>query len=330
MIESNGAFEMTDSDPSKTSLPPMSDHGLNHCALECRNLDRSIDFYAQFGGFEVVHRRSGVAWISDRTRPFALVLVKTDVVRPIGPFAHLGFACGSRAEFDRLIEVARSNGVLRDGPNGGEGPAGTWAFLDDPDGNTFELSVGQSLRSALKASTSRDRTLRRTTIGVMGSGDDEHRELAEPLGEAIARAGFDVLTGGGCGTMTAVSRGFTRVPSRVGRCVAILRGDARGVALPGYPNRFVETPIFTHLPAGGVEHDSRNHLNILSSDVVVALPGGFGTGSEIELSIRYGKPVIVHAVWADRFPTLAHWIEVQDAMEFVEARRPVAGTAEDA
>ena len=146
MIESNGAFEMTDSDPSKTSLPPMSDHGLNHCALECRNLDRSIDFYAQFGGFEVVHRRSGVAWISDRTRPFALVLVKTDVVRPIGPFAHLGFACGSRAEFDRLIEVARSNGVLRDGPNGGEGPAGTWAFLDDPDGNTFELSVGQSAK----------------------------------------------------------------------------------------------------------------------------------------------------------------------------------------
>ncbi len=305
-----------------------SDHGLTHCAIECRELEPTINFYARFGGFEVVHRRPGIAWISDRTRPFAVVLVERDEVRPLGPFAHLGFACESRAEFDRLIELARAEGSLRDGPHEGDGPAGTWAFMNDPDGNTFELSVGQSLRSALVASMSGDRTLRRTTIGVMGSGDDEHRELAEPLGEAIARAGFDVLTGGGRGTMTAVSRGFTRIPSRVGRCVAILRGDASGVALPGYPNRFVETPIFTHLPAGGVEHDSRNHLNILSSDVVVALPGGFGTGSEIELSIRYGKPVIVHAVWANRFPTLTHWIKVQDAMEFVEARRPAARTGE--
>lgn len=300
----------------------MSDHGLTHCGLECRDLDRSIAFYARYGDFEVVHRRPRVAWISDRTRPFALVLVEVDLVRPVGPFAHLGFACGTRAEFDRLIEIARVEGVLREGPHEGDGPAGTWAFLDDPDANTFELSVGQSVGVAVAAETPVDGTLRRTTIGVMGSGDDEHRELAEPLGEAIARTGHDLLTGGGGGTMTAVSRGFTRIPSRAGRCLAILRGDAAGVPLPGYPNPFVETPIFTHLPAGGVEHDSRNHLNILSSDVVVALPGGFGTGSEIELAIRYDKPVIAHSFWADRFPTVPHWAEVGGAMEFVNARRP--------
>jgi uncharacterized protein (TIGR00725 family) len=307
----------------------MSDHGLTHCGLECRDLDRSIAFYARYGGFEVVHRRPGVAWITDRTRPFALVLVEVDLVRPVGPFAHLGFACGTRAEFNRLVEIARVEGVLREGPHEGNGPAGTWAFLDDPDANTFELSVGQSVGVAVAAEAPVDGTLRRTTIGVMGSGDDEHRELAEPLGEAIARTGHDLLTGGGGGTMTAVSRGFTRIPSRAGRCLAILRGDAAGVPLPGYPNPFVETPIFTHLPAGGVEHDSRNHLNILSSDVVVALPGGFGTGSEIELAIRYDKPVIVHSFWADRFPTVPRWAKVGEAMEFVNARRPTLDARRD-
>ncbi len=37
----------------------------------------------------------------------------------------------------------------------------------------------------------------------------------------------------------------------------------------------------------GTELSSRNHINILSSDVVVALPGSSGTWSEIQLAIRY-------------------------------------------
>ena len=38
---------------------------------------------------------------------------------------------------------------------------------------------------------------------------------------------------------------------------------------------------------------SRNHINILSSDVVIALPGGLGTASEVVLAKSYKKPVIV-------------------------------------
>ena len=37
---------------------------------------------------------------------------------------------------------------------------------------------------------------------------------------------------------------------------------------------------------------SRNHINVLSSDVIVALPGGAGTRSEVELAVMYRKPVI--------------------------------------
>jgi len=61
----------------------------------------------------------------------------------------------------------------------------------------------------------------------------------------------------------------------------------------GYPNEWVEVPVYTHLPTSGNnghEPNSRNHINILSADVVVALPGGPGTGSELQLAALYGKP----------------------------------------
>jgi hypothetical protein len=66
----------------------------------------------------------------------------------------------------------------------------------------------------------------------------------------------------------------------------------------GYPNPFVELPIYTHLPKSGEEGTSalsRNHINVLSSAALIALPGSAGTVSEVELALRYGKPVIVYA-----------------------------------
>jgi hypothetical protein len=57
----------------------------------------------------------------------------------------------------------------------------------------------------------------------------------------------------------------------------------------GYPNPWVEIPVYTHLPVsgmGGLDASSRNHINILTSDVIVALPGSAGTWSEVMLAIR--------------------------------------------
>jgi len=70
-----------------------------------------------------------------------------------------------------------------------------------------------------------------------------------------------------------------------------------GIAVPraGYPNPSVELAIFTHLPLSGItgtDLRSRNHINILSSDVVIVLPGNEGTESEMTLAVRYGKPVL--------------------------------------
>ena len=72
----------------------MPDLGLTHVALTARDLDASIAFYAKYAGMAVVHRRAreGVrsVWLSDRTRPFVIVLVETADQRdhPLGPFLY--------------------------------------------------------------------------------------------------------------------------------------------------------------------------------------------------------------------------------------------------
>ncbi len=130
----------------------MPDLGLTHIALPVSNLDASLAFYAKYAAMEVVHRRwqndsdREIAWISDKTRPFVIVLAETTVEYPLGPFAHLGVACGSQDEVDRLADLARQEGCFRNGPSGAVGePAGYFVNLDDPDGHTLELSFGQKV-----------------------------------------------------------------------------------------------------------------------------------------------------------------------------------------
>jgi len=140
--------------------------------------------------------------------------------------------------------------------------------------------------------------LRRPVVGVMGSSTRGYEDLAAPLGRWLASIGVHLLTGGGVGTMEAVSRAFAEVQPRAGLVVGVLPADLPdGIAVPraGYPNPFVEIAIFTHLPLSGIagtDPRSRNHLNILSSDVVIVLPGSEGTESEMTLAVRYRKPVI--------------------------------------
>ena len=127
----------------------MSDLGLTHVALPVRDLDASIGFYARYAQMQVVHRRDSVVWLSDRTRPFVIVLMASETVRPLEPFAHLGVACVSREEVDRLCGLARAEDVLVSGPADYGPPVGYWAFLRDPDGHTLEVSFGQEVGLAV-------------------------------------------------------------------------------------------------------------------------------------------------------------------------------------
>ena len=135
----------------------------------------------------------------------------------------------------------------------------------------------------------------------MGSGTSEHDDYARPVGEALADLGVNLLTGGGPGVMTAVSRAFTRAPRQRAICIGIIPcvdEHDRGTPKPGYPNEFVELAIYTHLPFSGPQgtHDlSRNHINVLSCAAIVALPGEEGTAAEVSLAVRYGKPIAVYS-----------------------------------
>ena len=137
------------------------------------------------------------------------------------------------------------------------------------------------------------------TVGVMGSGRDEQPELAEPLGRLLARLGVNLLTGGGGGVMASVSRAYRAAQPARGLCIGILPSAGPGQpgrTRPGYPNPYIELSIRTHLWLSGEqggEVGSRNSINILTPDAIVALPGGAGTAGEIALALAFGKPILL-------------------------------------
>jgi hypothetical protein len=114
--------------------------------------------------------------------------------------------------------------------------------------------------------------------------------------------------------MEAVSRAFYEtvprsglvigvVPARVEPLEALERRESVrvGYEVPtGYPNEWVELAIYTHLPDSGSEgtlRSSRNHINVLTADVIVALPGQEGTASEIWLAVQYRVPIIAYGAY---------------------------------
>ena len=119
-------------------------------------------------------------------------------------------------------------------------------------------------------------------IGVMGGGEvpQEISLLARDLGQALATEGWVVLSGGrNAGVMAAVSEGAATAGGWV---VGVLPDRDLRRASP-----HLTLPIRTGLG------DGRNIINILSSDVVVALPGGPGTRSEIALALNNNKPLLL-------------------------------------
>ena len=130
----------------------MSDVGLTHIALAVRSLADSIAFYGTYANMHVVHRRPNVVWLSDGTRAFAVVLLETgDAVKPLLPPAHLGVGVPSRAEVDRLCDLARRGGCLLRAAEDSGPPVGYWALIRDPDGHTLEIAHGQDVGLAVMA-----------------------------------------------------------------------------------------------------------------------------------------------------------------------------------
>jgi catechol 2,3-dioxygenase-like lactoylglutathione lyase family enzyme len=129
------------------------DRGVTHVALPVRNLDASLAFYSAYAAMEVVHRRTdpdtgmSVAWISDLTRPFVLVLIEAAKIDSGlgGVFCHIGLGVAERADVDRLAAAALAEGRTVMGPIDSGPPVGYWAYIVDPDGHNLEVSHGQEV-----------------------------------------------------------------------------------------------------------------------------------------------------------------------------------------
>ena len=119
-------------------------------------------------------------------------------------------------------------------------------------------------------------------VGVMGGGmaGRDGAEAAYRLGSLIAAEGWILLNGGrNAGVMAASARGARE---NGGITVGILPDDHRRGMSP-----HIQIPVLTGMG------NARNCINVLSSNVVVACPGGAGTISEIALALKSGRPVIL-------------------------------------
>lgn len=161
-------------------------------------------------------------------------------------------------------------------------------------------------------------------IAVLGSGEHEHSDRTEPLGRWLAELGVHLLTGGGGGVMNAVSRAFVSIRPRKGLALGVIPAAGmhdRRRPKAGYPNPFVEVPIFTHLPLSGRQGQddlSRNHIIILTCDLAIALPGGDGTASEVQLAVKYGKNLIGFLKDRAEFPDFPSVAAVADNLAAIQ------------
>ena len=139
--------------------------------------------------------------------------------------------------------------------------------------------------------------------------------------------------------MEAVSRAFCSIDGRPGRSIGIIPDGA-------IANPFVEIPIYTQLsPENDTASEgwrwSRNHVNVRTSTAVVALPGGPGTASELELAATgtHTRPCIAflggkHTIGSLRFAdsrgalTLPDGTPIKVASDIAEIEaflRPIVG-----
>lgn len=108
--------------------------------------------------------------------------------------------------------------------------------------------------------------------------------LAEETGKMIANLGCILVCGGLGGSMEAVAKGAKKAG---GMTIGILPGKAKHDANP-----YIDIALPTSIGY------ARNAIVACSADIIIALPGSYGTNSEICYGIVYGRPVIDLGGWA--------------------------------
>jgi len=146
-------------------------------------------------------------------------------------------------------------------------------------------------------------------VGVIGAGacTQEIYEKSRRVGQGIAGLGATLVCGGLGGVMEGACRG---AQERGGITVGIVPGPDRKEANP-----YVTIPIATDMG------HARNILVVRTSDVLVAVSGGYGTLSEISIALKLGKPVVGLDTWK-QMHGIRYVETVDDAIRAVEAFLP--------
>jgi catechol 2,3-dioxygenase-like lactoylglutathione lyase family enzyme len=123
-----------------------------HITINTSDIDGSVDFYTSLCGLSIVRDRRlegrHNVWLGPRTAPgedpiFVLVIVQDEVKALLD---HFGFQCDTRAEVDRIAELARARGILVEPPTDVGGVVGYFTSVRDPDGHVVEFTYGQPLK----------------------------------------------------------------------------------------------------------------------------------------------------------------------------------------
>jgi len=127
--------------------------------------------------------------------------------------------------------------------------------------------------------------MRKKVISVIGghSCKKEVEQIAHELGKKLAKVADYLVSGGLSGTMKAVCNGFK---ANGGVTIGIIPSYSKSDA-----NEFVDIVIPTGMGL------ARNVMVVQAGDIVVALPGEYGTLSEIAYCLQFGKPVISLNSW---------------------------------
>ena len=146
-------------------------------------------------------------------------------------------------------------------------------------------------------------------IGVIGPGrcSGKVKKTAEVIGQAIAAAGATLVCGGLGGVMEAAAKG---AKAEDGKTIGIIPSDQKKDA-----NKYIDIVI----PSGIGE--ARNLLIIRTADVVIALPGMFGTLSEMAFCLKTKTPLVSLQAWdiSDKI------IRVDDPIKAVNEAIKLAG-----
>ena len=150
------------------------------------------------------------------------------------------------------------------------------------------------------------------TVSVIGSHDFDVNveDLIYNVGKIVAEVGCILVCGGLGGAMEVASKGAKEAG---GLTVGLLPGTDKKDANP-----YIDIALPTSIGF------ARNAMVACSADIIVALPGSYGTESEICYGMVYKRPVINLGNW-----NIPGMISVKDLADFKRCLQQLVKEARD-